>query len=238
MLIAATSDIHSPRYFDLFLNVVENFQIQPDLFLLCGDVIENGRVNQWERVYNVLFGKISCPIIATFGNNEFGKETQQKIRKRIPDVHFLQDETLTLNVKGQKVGIVGTIGSIERPTYWQLKNFPNIREEFEGRIKVVKALLANLKVDFKILMIHYAPTFKILEGEEPFRWPGMGHRGYEKVLLETKPDLVVCGHAHKGSKKVWLDTIPIINVALPLHKQIVVIDTEKNLKPGITKFFS
>ncbi|MCD6402768.1 MAG: metallophosphoesterase [Candidatus Aenigmarchaeota archaeon] len=237
MLIAATADIHSPTYFDLFLKAVEELNVKPDVFLLAGDIVENGRVEEWERVYNVLFGKITCPIVATFGNNEFGKETQERIRSMFPDIHFLQDEKLVLNINNMRVGIVGTIGSIEKPTYWQLKNFPDVRKEFEERIKKIETLLKTLTVDFKILLMHYAPTFKILEGEEPFRWPGMGHRGYERVLVETKPDLVICAHAHNGKKKTFLDSVPVFNVALPLHKRIVIIDTKRDLKAGLEKFF-
>jgi hypothetical protein len=33
----------------------------------------------------------------------------------------------------------------------------------------------------------------------------------------------------------WLDTVPIFNVAFPVNREIVIIDTEE-LKPGITKF--
>ncbi len=237
MLIAATADIHSPTYFDIFVRAMEEFTINPDIFLLAGDVVENGKIEEWERVYNVLFGKINCPIVATFGNNEFGRETQEEIRERFPDIHFLQDESITLEIGGTKIGIVGSIGSIERPTRWQLRNFPNVKQEFEERIGRIERLLEGLQADFKILLLHYVPTFKILEGEEPFRWPGMGHRGYERVLLRMKPNLVVCGHAHKGKKLVWIDTVPIFNVSLPLHKKIVIIDTERDLKVGLEKFF-
>jgi hypothetical protein len=34
----------------------------------------------------------------------------------------------------------------------------------------------------------------------------------------------------------WVDSVPVFNVSLPVNKEIVVIDTEKDLKPGIAKF--
>ena len=239
MLIAATADIHAPRYFDLFLKSVDELATNPDLFLIAGDMVDRGKVEMWQKVYNVLFGKVHCPIVATFGNNEFGVEIQEKFREMTPDVLFLQDESTLVRVNGAKVGIVGSIGSIEWPTFWQRKRDPSIKEKFEKRVEKLRELLVDVKgkADFTILMTHYVPTFKVLHGEPVESWPGLGHRRMEKVLIEVKPNLAVCGHAHNGSKMAWVDTVPVFNVALPLNKKIVLIDTQRDLKPGLSKFF-
>ena len=236
MIIAASSDIHSPKFFDVFLRSVDSLQVQPDLFLLAGDVIDKGKVEEYEKISNVFFGRIKCPIVACFGNEEY-MELRDEIRKKVNEIKFLDDESIILEINGTSVGIVGSSGSLDRPTRWQRKNIPNIQEIYENRVKKVDELLSQLEADFKILMVHYAPTYKILEGENPIIYPELGCRRFEKVILERKPDLVITGHSHKGKKEVWLDTIPIINVALPLRNEIVVIDTEKNLKPGLEKFF-
>jgi len=236
MIIAASSDIHSPKLFDVFLRSVDSLQVQPDLFLLAGDVIDKGKVEEYEKISNVFFGRIKCPIVACFGNEEY-MELRDEIRKKVNEIKFLDDESIILEINGTSVGIVGSSGSLDRPTRWQRKNIPNIQEIYENRVKKVDELLSKLKADFKILMVHYAPTYKILEGENPIIYPELGCRRFEKVILERKPDLVITGHSHKGKKEVWLDTVPIINVALPLRNEIVVIDTEKNLKPGLEKFF-
>ena len=88
----------------------------------------------------------------------------------------------------------------------------------------------------KILLIHYTPTYKILEGENPRIYPELGCKAYERIIIEQKPDLVLTGHSHKGRKQAWIDTVPVFNVAFPLNREIVVIDTEKDLKPGLEKF--
>ncbi|HKZ45541.1 MAG TPA: metallophosphoesterase, partial [archaeon] len=64
----------------------------------------------------------------------------------------------------------------------------------------------------------------------------LGSQVYEKVFWERKPDLVVHGHSHRGTKRAWVDTVPVFNVAMPLNREIVIIDTEKDLKPGIARF--
>ena len=84
--------------------------------------------------------------------------------------------------------------------------------------------------------MHYAPTYKTLEGENPRFYGGLGWNAFENVIIEMKPDLVVHGHSHKGKKFAWVDKVPVFNVSFPVNeKKIVIIDTDE-LKPGLTKF--
>jgi Icc-related predicted phosphoesterase len=238
MLIAAVGDIHSPRFFDQYVKAVEDLHIEPDIFFLVGDIIHRGNVGEYQKVYNVLFGKITCPIIACFGNEEYGEETRMLIENQNPDIKFLDDESIVLEVAGKSVGIVGSVGSLDRPTFWQRSNIPEIYEIYKKRVETIEALLSNLKTDIKILLIHYTPTYKILEGEIPQAYPELGSKAYEKVIVEQKPTLVLTGHSHKGRREAWIDTVPIFNVAFPLRREIVVIDTDKDLKPGLEKFLA
>lgn len=236
MLIATIGDIHSPRFFDFYVKAVENLHEKPDLFFLLGDIIYRGKVEEYPKVYNVLFGKITCPIIACFGNEEFGPETRVIIENQNPDIKFLDDESLVLEIDDKSVGIVGSVGSLDRPTFWQRNNIPDVYDIYKKRVGTVEKLLSELNADMKILLIHYAPTYKILEGENPRIYPELGSKAYERVIIEQKPDIVITGHSHRGSKKAWIDTVPVFNVAFPLNREIVLIDTENDLKPGLEKF--
>jgi len=158
------------------------------------------------------------------------------VENQNPDIKFLADESLILEIGGKTVGIVGTIGSLDRPTFWQRNNIPGISEMYKKRVEIVENLLIGLKTEMKILLTHYAPTYKILEGENPQSFPELGSKAYEKVIAEQKPNLVIAGHSHKGTKKAWIDTVPVFNVAFPLNRKIVVINTEEDLKPGLEKF--
>ncbi len=235
MLISAIGDIHSPLYFDSFVKAMNNYNESPDLFILAGDVIDRGDTKEFQKVYNVLFGKINCPIIAIYGNNEYS-QIRMILENQFSDITFLDDESIILEIKGKKIGIVGSIGSLDRPTFWQRNNIPNIYDIYKQRVQKVSELLENLKCDYKILVIHYVPTYKILKGEKEKFYPQMGSKAYEDVIIKTKTDLVICGHSHNGLKEAWVNTTPVFNVALPVNKEIVNIDTEK-LKPGLEKFF-
>ncbi len=237
MLIAATSDVHSPKFYEDFVRAVDRMQAKPDLFILAGDMIERGHTaEEYDRVYNALFGKMSCPIIACFGNNEFVPDIRTQIKSRMKDIRFLDGESITINFDVAHVGIVGTIGGLDNPTNWQRTNIPNIERLYQERIQAVETHLHRMMPNYyKIVIMHYAPTYKTLVGENPNFYGGLGTRMFENVLIKEKPNLVIHGHSHRGSKFAWLDTVPVFNVALPVNRQIVMIDTEK-IKPGLSRF--
>ncbi|MBD3155707.1 MAG: hypothetical protein GF368_03560 [Candidatus Aenigmarchaeota archaeon] len=241
MLIAATADIHSPLHYDLFVKEINNIAVQPDLFLIAGDLVDrnatrkSGPFGELRKVSNAMFGKINCPIFACFGNNEFIQHWDQ-IREENPEIKFLQDESVIVEIDGKKVGIVGSKGSLDRPTWWQRNNIPGIAEKYTKRISRISDLLANLDVDYKILLIHYPPTYKILGTENPRSHPELACGRMEKVLIEQKVDLVISGHAHRGKKEAWVNGTPVLNVGLELNGGIVEIKPE-DLKPGLEKFF-
>ena len=241
MKIVATGDIHSPLYYDLFVKSINNLQLQPDLFLIAGDLIDRkgtrdeGPFKELRKVSNAMFGKINCPIFACFGNNEFDQDWDE-IRKQNLEIRFLQDESVVVDVDGKKVGIVGSKGSLDRPTWWQRNNIPGIFDAYRERVNTISDLLAGLDVDYKILLVHYPPTYKVLGGENPSSHPELACNAMEKVIVDQKVDLVLTGHAHRGKREVWVDGVPVLNVGLTLNNGLVVVDTDK-LKPGLEKFF-
>lgn len=234
MIVAATADVHSPRYFEDFVSALENLAKKPDLFLIAGDMIHRGEVKEYEKIANALFGKISVPIVACFGNSEF-QQIREELKVKHKEIRFLDDQALALRVCGKSVGIVGSTGCLEKPTKWQRANIPDIERIYATRLELLKVQLQRLLVDFKILLLHYAPTYKTLEGENPLFYGSMGWNVLENVLLEQRPNLVIHAHSHRGTKMAWVDTVPVFNVSFALNKEIVLIDTEK-LKPGLTKF--
>lgn len=243
MIIAATSDVHSPRYFEFFLdsiNNLEDMEKRPDMMLIAGDMVHRGEIDEYERVYNAMFGSTTGPIVACFGNNEFS-EKRDEVRSRFKNIQFLDDQSVHIPVRlpgsmrETVVGIVGTTGSLETPTPWQKANVPNIEGIYQNRVSLVERHLGHLRADIRILLMHYAPTYKTLDGENPRFFGSLGWNVYENVIVRQKPDIVIHGHSHRGSKMAWVDSVPVFNVAMPLNRKIVIIDTDK-LKAGLEKF--
>jgi len=237
MKILACSDVHSPTFYKEFLRSLESFNDKVDLIILAGDMVERDvvekEVEEYKKIYNSFFGKFFVPIVAVFGNTEF-EEYRDRIKTEASGIKFLDDQYIELRIGEENVLIFGTTGSLDEPTKWQKSHVPNITQLYKSRVHKARSVLKNYK-GFKILVTHYAPTYKTLEGENPFFYQSLGSVEMEMVILETKPNLVIHGHSHFGKKFAWIDTVPVFNVAFPVNKELVLIDTEK-IKPGIQKF--
>ena len=218
LMVAATGDIHHPTYTDLLKSTISSVG-SPDLFLIAGDVLKPGDPSEYAEVISLIRDHVDCPMIASFGNTEF-QEDRQRIRSENPGVKFLDDGAVTLKIQGLKVLVVGSTGSLERPTSWQKRNIPHINDIYRARIETVAGLLRR-KGDLKILLTHYAPTYLTLEGETRSSYPWMGTRRFESVIIELKPSVVVHAHAHRGTPRAMLDGVPVINVSLPLNNGVV-----------------
>jgi len=243
LIIAAISDVHSPRHFEDFVKAVDQLDAlteKPDLFLIAGDMIHRGDIDEYKKVSNVFFGKVDCPIVACFGNNEY-TEQREKLKQSVKNVRFLDDQSMILEFpmkewdRNMSVGIIGTTGSLETPTKWQQSHIPNIQRIYQHRVDLVDRHLTRMKTDFRILLMHYSPTYETLEGENPRFYSSMGWNIYENVLEKRKPDLVIHGHSHRGKRMAWVSTVPVFNAALAVNNKILVIDTD-TIKPGLTRF--
>src|SRR5438445_8295704 len=133
MIIAATSDLHFPKFFDGFIAALDRLAAKPDLFLLAGDMVHRGDEAEYERLHNALFGKIFCPIVACFGNNEF-QEMRDEVKNKFKDIKFLDDSSAVISFGPFSVGIFGSTGSLETPTPWQKANVPNIERLYASRM--------------------------------------------------------------------------------------------------------
>lgn len=210
---------------------------EPDILLLAGDIYEYRNPEIYGLIIDFFkLRKWGCPVIAVFGNREFDEDIDEikKISKN--RITFLDDESVELKIKGKKVGIVGTRGSLDFPTWWQSTHVPDIRKAYLERIKKCEELLKKLEVDIKILLSHYAPTYKTLVGEDKKIYSSLGSKKFEDVLVKTKPTFVVHGHAHYGIPLAFVDSIPVFNVAFNINRKIVEIDTDNLPKAVLHRF--
>ena len=233
--IAATADIHAPLYLDMFRDRLENLlkkKYSFSLFIIAGDLIERGDLTQLDKI-NKIIEKINVPIIACFGNNEY-EEQEEEIRRKCPSIRFLSDQMEILRINEIKLGIIGSRGCLDQPTFWQRKNIPGIMTTYRNRMKKLYDLAKRLQADLKLLVIHYPPSYKVLEGENPKYFSQMGSNKLEGLVSYF--DLVITAHAHNGRKLVFLNGVPVYNVALPLNEDILVVKMEKRRK-GLEAFF-
>ncbi len=231
MKIACVADIHYPTNFQMFESAMQGFG-EADVFFLAGDVSEHFRPGGYKKVVELIRKYYQGDIYAVFGNTEHDQD-KDKIEADNPDVKFLDDESVKLD---KDTGLVGTRGSLDRPTTWQSKNVKGIEKVYEQRVGKVKELLAGIKTDKKILLMHYSPTHQTLGKESKNIWENMACVAFEEVIGRQEPNLVIHAHAHRGIPKALVHGVPVYNVSLPVNQKIVVIDVDRVSKQSLRGF--
>ncbi len=226
-ILVAFGDVHSPKYINLLRACLQEITVVPNLVLLSGDIIYRGRVEHLREVLTLLNEKWrGVRILACFGNEEYD-DVKDKLKEMYPEITWLDDSSIVLMINGVKVGVVGTRGVLDRPTSWQRKHIPNIYRVYSERLKVIESELKRLRssVDVLILLTHYVPSFKLLEGEDRRIWPEMGSQAMERVVLESKVDLVLYAHAHNAKvTELRIGSTLFVSTSLPARKGITVIE--------------
>lgn len=224
--IAAVSDVHSPLYLEAYKRSLELTGLSNvDIVIFAGDMVERNMINALapvEEATRKVFP--DAEIVAVFGNDEF-MEYEDEYRKHYPSIKWLDDELYNIKIGGYKLGIIGSRGAIDRPTYWQIRHIPNIREIYAKRVEKIRSLLeVSIKQnDITLLVTHYSSSSCTLAGEPRRGWSGIYSRKVEDLVKKNKPNAAIHGHAHKGRGYCRVNGVPVYNVAFPVNRRIVKI---------------
>ena len=232
MRIAAVGDIHGHEHLAELRADLEALD-PPDLFLTAGDLTDHNRVDEFVEVVDAVAARVSCPILGVFGNNEY-TSSHEEYRRRC-GIPLLDDDAHVVGVGRREVRIIGSTGSLDRPTWWQRTNVSGIARTYDERVARIDKLLDT--EGFRVLLTHYPPTHATMGGEKEEWRPELGSKKLEAVILRRRPDIVVHGHVHKGIPFATLATgqrtvedfnvggpIPVYNVAYPVTRKISVIE--------------
>jgi predicted phosphodiesterase len=216
MIIAGISDIHSPRYLNEFFTALR-YLSSVDLVLLAGDLADRGKYLHFDPVYNALS---KYKVVATFGNEDFS-EYRKEYREKYPSIIWLEDESVDIEVGGEKITIVGSEGVLQRPTFYQKMKGIDTNFYRERKNKIEEMLCSSS--NFKVLLTHYATTFNTVYGEKKFAYPSLGDNLIDE--LKCLPNISVHGHAHY-SKVTFsvVKNVKVYNVALPATKKFTIIN--------------
>jgi len=158
-----------------------------------------------------------------------------------PSFKWLNDDYILLEVFGQRIGIIGTRGALDKPTPWQSRHMPWVRDYYRKLPILVSSLIDQLRskgAEIIVLVSHYGVTYSDLEGEPREVWPYLASSRMEKVVINKRVDLVIHAHAHNAvMTRIKLGNTYVYNVSLPANREIVVIDYVKEEKPiGLDKW--
>ncbi|MEM1575474.1 MAG: metallophosphoesterase [Nitrososphaerota archaeon] len=237
MKIIAVGDIHSPKFLGIFkesLKGIIDFN-DVNLFLLAGDIVLKNNFNEIKNVLLTIREFFKGEIISCFGNEEYESSINEYLK--YSDIKWLNDEVYTINLNNTKISIIGSKGSLDRPTYWQRKNIENIHDIYKKRIEKIDLMLENLSSEIKIVLTHYPPTYKTLIGEIERAWPEMGCKQFEKIIEKHQPNLWIHAHAHNSIvHETYIDGTFVVNVSLPARKKVTIIDLSKLKSGRLTSF--
>ncbi len=220
MRIAATADLHfSPQSYDRIRDQMNRVRDEADLLILAGDLTNYGRPQEMESLLNALV-RIRVPIVAVLGNHDYESDQQEELMRMMT-----AEGVKVLDGTGYErdgVGFAGTkgfIGGFGRGVLTafgerEIKTF--VQAAIDEALKLERAL-SQLRVEKRVVVLHYSPIAATVKGEAPEIFPYLGTSRLAEVVDRHGADLVVHGHAHHGTPDgATVGGIPVHNVALGL----------------------
>lgn len=233
--VAAAADIHCRhdsngslrKYFEMAAG-------DADLLLLGGD-LTNWGVRAEAEVLAGELRDLAIPVVAVLGNHDCHADQADAIREALEEsgVHVLEGEAVEFTIRGQRVGVVGAKGfgggfgkhCLAPFGEHEIKAFVRATRRSADAIS---AALARMRVDYRIVLLHYSPIAETLRGEPEAIYPYLGSSILAEAIDAHGADLVLHGHAHGGSPAgITSGGIQVRNVAVPvIHRPYVVFELE------------
>jgi Icc-related predicted phosphoesterase len=224
--IAAAGDVHcDERNRDELASAFERVDGTVDAILLAGDLTTYGELEQGELLAGIC-RSTSAPVFAVLGNHDWHCNEVEQLTATLAEagVRMVDRGHAVADVDGCHLGIAGAKGFVGGFPDSQLPDFgePLLRDVYAETSAEVEALDAGLDAiagcDYRVALLHYAPTLSTLEGEPRGIWAFLGSDRMAAPILEHRPNVVLHGHAHAGAFQGAVGDVPVYNVAVPVLK--------------------
>lgn len=225
MRIAAVSDIHYNRQskgkLEDLLHAVSN---DADVLLLCGDLTDYGLKEEAEVLAEDLGAYVHIPMIGILGNHDFESGVPDAVRSVMEDagVKMLDGEAVELD----GIGFAGTCGFAGGFDKWALNPWGESAIKHFVQASVDEALkletaLSRLQTETRIVLLHYSPIRRTVEGESPEIFPFLGSSRLEDPLNHYEVRAAFHGHAHHGTAEGRTSSdVPVFNVSIPVLRKL------------------
>lgn len=230
--VAAAGDLHADESRRADLEAAfTSLRGRADLVLIAGDLTTHGRREEVEVLAEA--SKLAeLPLFAVLGNHDWhsGRADEVVAVMEEAGATMLDRSWTTCDVDGASVGIVGTKGFVGGFPGSHLPDFgePLLRQVYAETGKEAAAIDEGLRAtgtcDFRVVLLHYAPTLMTLEGERPEIAAFLGCDRLAHPIADHRPDIVFHGHAHAGRFDGTIGSVPVFNVALPMKREFWVFE--------------
>lgn len=218
--VAAVGDLHCTRTAQgllqpLFARMAE----AADLLLLAGDLTDFGTPEE-ARVLARELAPLRLPIAAVLGNHDVESCRQAEVATILGDAGVVMLDGDAVELAG--IGIAGVKGfgggfGPRALGAWGESIIKQFVHEAVNEALKLEAALARLRTPVRIVLLHYAPIQRTVEGEPPEIYPFVGSSRLEEPIERFSVSLVVHGHAHRGQLEGTTKSgVPVYNVSMPL----------------------
>jgi Icc-related predicted phosphoesterase len=222
--VAAAGDVHCDETNrDELERAFAHVDGEVDAILLAGDLTTYGELEQAELLAEIV-RELATPVFAVLGNHDWHCKEVEQLSRALADagVRMVDRGFAIEDVDGSRLGVAGAKGFVGGFPDSQLPDFgePLLRDVYAETTAEVDALAAGLaaiaECDYRIALLHYAPTLTTLEGEPRGIWAFLGSDRLAAPILEHHPQVVLHGHAHAGAFQGAVGDVPVYNVAVPV----------------------
>lgn len=222
--VAALGDLHCTKHSQgalqpMFAKIAES----ADVLLLAGDLTDYGTPDE-ARILARELQPLRIPSAAVLGNHDVESGKEAEVSQILSDAGVAMLDGDAVELAG--VGIAGVkgfgggfgpraLGAWGEPI---IKQF--VHEAVNEALKL-EAALARLRTRTRLVLLHYSPIQKTVEGEPLEIYPFVGSSRLEDPVDRFQVSLVVHGHAHRGQPEgETKGHVPVYNVSMPLLSRL------------------
>lgn len=207
-------------YQDLFQKITS----EADIFLMCGDLTQHGLESE-AKVLAEDLRSVTIPKLAVLGNHDFESSADHEIKSILKDagVVFLDEESYEINSIGFTgvKGFGGGFGPYMLSYFGEKETKAFVQAAIDETQQLEIGLGKLSHVSKKVVVMHYAPIYQTLIGEDTAIYPFLGATRFEEVIDRFGAQLVFHGHAHFGSPhSQTAKGADVYNVAYPLMMRL------------------
>jgi uncharacterized protein len=220
--IAGIGDLHvaetsAGTWRGLFAEISE----RADVLALCGDLTNLGAPREAEILADEL-SAASIPVVGVLGNHDFECGQPEEIRRVLHEagVFFLEGRAVEIQGVGfaGAKGFAGGFGARMLTPFGEpaIKQF--VAEGVEEAMRLETALRA-LRMERRMVVLHYAPVAATVEGEPKEIFPFLGSSRLAETIDRFGVSAVLHGHAHLGTYAAATEKgIPVYNCSRSVSK--------------------
>ncbi|MGC4001268.1 MAG: metallophosphoesterase [Anaeromyxobacter sp.] len=222
--LAAAADLHCRHdQHGRFRELVRMVNGEAEGLVLAGDLTDHGQLDEAKTLAEAL-SELRVPCAAVLGNHDFEGGIVREIVRLLAEVKVvvLDGDHAVFNRRLGVAGVKGFGGGFDRGML-QAFGEPAIKafvQEAVNESLKLEAALAQLEVEKKVVVMHYAPIAATCVGEDAALGPYLGTSRLTAPCEAFDALAVFHGHAHHGTPEGRTPKgIPVYNVAMPLLRR-------------------